>query len=126
MALCDITIGDKRIPHLVKHEISEDEDSGVTETYDGDIPEEGSITRKFSLSGIIVTGDNGMLTEEELYNLTANVAGGLPIVCIDHQIKTKYSYTGAMRKSWKNSRDGKKRPTRDLEFEATSLKVEKI
>ncbi|KZX16648.1 hypothetical protein MBCUT_06860 [Methanobrevibacter cuticularis] len=130
MALVDITIirpdgTTFRIPHLVKHETSEDEDSGVTETYDEDIPEEGSIKRGLSTSGIIVAGD-GYPTETELRAMTSNVPGGYQLVAIDHQIKTKYTYGGVMRTSWKNGRDGKKRPTRDLEFSATSLETEDV
>ena len=124
MALVDVMINGVRIPHLVKHEVSEDEDAGKTETYDCDIPEEGTITGKFSLSGIIVDGYGANLTEAQLKTLTDNRPGGHQIICKDYQIKTMYTYNSAMRKSWKNSRDGKKRPTRDLVFESGAPKVE--
>ena len=128
MALVDVIINDVRIPHLVKHETSEDEDSSKIETYDGDIPEEGTKTGKFSLSGIIVNGHGANLTEAQLKALTdnENYPDGQQIICIDARIKTKYTYNRAMRKSWKNSWDVKKRPTRDLEFESGPVIVEDI
>jgi len=131
MALCDITIirddlGEMRIPHLVKHEVGQDDDTSVTETYDEDISEEGTSTKKFNISGVIVSGEGDNITESQLYAFTTNMPGGYQIVAIDHQIKTKYTYDKVMRKSWKNSRDGKKRPTRDLEFQGALLKVEDI
>lgn len=128
MALADITIvypdgSEMRFPHLTKHDIDQSTDTEKTETYDEDLVDESGETRKFSLSGIRVDRPD-VLSEAKLYNGTNKLQEGTLLIAIDGN--TKYTYSNPKRTSFKASRDGKKRPTRDLEFEATGLKVEDI
>lgn len=123
MALADVTVDGVRIPHLVKHDIEQTEDSESTLTYDEKLVDETDETNKFTLAGVRVDRED-ILTEAQLKRMTDNVPGGRQIVVIDGN--TKYTYDGSKRLSFKAARDGKKRPTRDMEFEAATLKVEDI
>jgi len=121
--LADVYIDGERIPHLVKHDIEKSESTEKTITYDEVLVDETDETNKFSLSGIRVDRPD-VLSEAQLFNMTSNVPNGRQIIVIKGN--TKYTYDGAKRNSFKASQDGKKRPTRDMEFEATNLKIEDI
>ena len=127
-ALADITIvypdgSEMRFPHLTKHDIDHSTDLEETETYDEDLVDKTKESRKFSLSGIRVDRPD-ILSEATLYNKTNDLPINTLLIAKDGD--TKYTYYNPKRSSFKASRDGKKRPTRDLEFSAADLKVEDI
>lgn len=123
--LADVTINGIRIPHLVKYENDHSEGTEKTVTFDEVLVDETDEDIKFSISGVRVDRPE-ILTEAQVFNLTSNTdhPDGHQIIVIDGN--TKHTYNRAKRTSFKNARDGKNRPTRDLEFEAPEIKVEDI
>lgn len=112
----NVMIKGVRIPHLVKYENTLDESTEKTTTFDGDLLDENETDRKFSISGV----RSNEMSKKELADLTSNVEGGYPIV-VEDVAGDITSYTGVRRTSLKDSKEGKKRTTFDLEFEAETV-----
>jgi hypothetical protein len=106
-----------RIPHLVKYENTLDESTEKTTTFDEDLLDENETDRKFSISGVRAS----QMSKKELAELTANVPGGYPITIEDADSGDITNYTGTRRTSLKDGKEGKKRATFDLEFEAQNV-----
>lgn len=113
----NVMIKGVRIPHLVKYENTLDESTEKTTTFDGDLLDENETDRKFSISGV----RSNEMSKKELIGLTANVEGGYPVVVEDVATGDITNYTGVRRTSFKDGKEGKKRTTFDLEFEAENV-----
>ncbi|OQD58700.1 hypothetical protein MBBAR_10c00410 [Methanobrevibacter arboriphilus JCM 13429 = DSM 1125] len=115
----NVMIKGNRIPHLVKYENTLDESSEKTTTFDGDLLDENETDRKFSISGVRTKE----MSKKELMDVTANVPGGYPVTVEDVDTGDITDYTGVRRTSIKDGKEGRKRATIDVEFEAETVNV---
>lgn len=116
-AKANVIINGTRIPHLVKYENTLDESTEKTTTFDEDLLDENETDRKFSVSGVRTKE----MSKKELAEITKNVPGGYPVVIEDVDTGDITNYTGVRRTSFKDGKEGKKRATIDLEFEAQTV-----